>query len=386
MSSYVDGQGYYDPTFIYNGASARLQSWVGVITLMLATIMNCSAIDSLQNGLTSAIATQWFKNQNLFFARVVVVLCNVPVMIVATQKYTILQLFLLSNMLTTVRVFWGVVDVNAHMRGKCTCTHSSILAPLLTKKYEICKCTGVQLPAAGKSQLLSMGQPPEEESFTHPHSYTATHARITHTTHTSVQCWFLPVLAGLWDWTTDFIGENGCLFGGSFSVIITTLVYGPARATETTSGSAAVECGAWYAWWGNVNYDWDYFLVASGASVVGMAFWGACKWALKRVAGVEGYTISDIIGGWPGYKFLTGGGLDFDLMDAIGLSRFNNPEGNIQQGKGKAVGSPGGSDSFGDDARDFDDLVKPATAPEVSMTTAALNEPIDVPPTATKAV
>uniref|UniRef100_A0A7R9V1J1 Uncharacterized protein n=1 Tax=Chlamydomonas euryale TaxID=1486919 RepID=A0A7R9V1J1_9CHLO len=231
----TDDNPYCDPNFIYNGASARLQSWVGVITIMLASIMNCSAIDSLQNGLTSAISNQWFRNQNILFARVIVLACNVPVMVVATQKYSILQLFLIANML-------GV-------------------------------------------------------------------------------CWFLPVLSGLWDFTTDFVGENGCLFSGSFAVLW-SVFYGAIRASEHTSGGEAVECGAWYSWWGNYNYEWDYFLVACGASFVGMVMWGSIKYALWRLFGFKGRSLSQLIEKFPGFTFITGGGLEFDLMEKIGLARF----------------------------------------------------------------
>ena len=41
---------YAPHNYIYNGQSARLSSWIGVITLMLAVVMNEGAIDSMQNG------------------------------------------------------------------------------------------------------------------------------------------------------------------------------------------------------------------------------------------------------------------------------------------------------------------------------------------------
>lgn len=70
----------YDPAY-----SARLNSWVGAVTLILAITMNEGLIDSMQNGLTSVVANHWFPNQNILFARIIVVIMNVPVMIVATQ-------------------------------------------------------------------------------------------------------------------------------------------------------------------------------------------------------------------------------------------------------------------------------------------------------------
>ena len=47
--------------------------------------MNQSAIDSLQNGLASAVSTQWFKDQHLIFPRLIVISINVPIIIVALQ-------------------------------------------------------------------------------------------------------------------------------------------------------------------------------------------------------------------------------------------------------------------------------------------------------------
>lgn len=43
---------------------------------------------------------------------------------------------------------------------------------------------------------------------------------------------------------------------------------------------------------GNINYDWDYFLVASGFSVVGMAIWISIAWVLNKAFGIEGPGIS----------------------------------------------------------------------------------------------
>lgn len=49
-----------------------------------------------------------------------------------------------------------------------------------------------------------------------------------------------------------------------------------------------------YAWYGNVNYDWDYFLVASGFSVIGMLIWMAGA-ALLRMCGIEGHSMSSLL-------------------------------------------------------------------------------------------
>ena len=146
-------------------------------------------------------------------------------------------------------------------------------------------------------------------------------------------CWFLPVLAGLWDWTTEFIGETGVIFGGSVSVL-TTLAYSIGKYWKTAGGGRpAVECGAWYAWYGDYNYDWDQFLVASGSSVVAMLLWAVPAYLLRVYLGIHGPGISGVLSYLPGFKFITGGGLDFDLMNAVGLGRFNTSK--EQAGKDK---------------------------------------------------
>jgi len=93
------------PGLTYN---ARLGSAVGLAALVLATIMNESAVDSLQNGLAASIAGQWLKNSPLWRARLAVVAINVPLIAVGARGYNVLSLFLVTN-LTCVCAFPGVI-------------------------------------------------------------------------------------------------------------------------------------------------------------------------------------------------------------------------------------------------------------------------------------
>ncbi len=61
-----------------------------------------------------------------------------------------------------------------------------------------------------------------------------------------------------------------------------------------------------YAWYGDVNYDWDQFLVACGASVAGMILWAVPKYLLRRYLGWDGPGISGLLCRLPGFKFITG--------------------------------------------------------------------------------
>ncbi len=77
-----------------------------------------------------------------------------------------------------------------------------------------------------------------------------------------------------------------------------------------------------YAWYGAITYDWDQFLVASGSSLAAIFLWAGSAYLLKRFVGFQGIGVSDILSHIPGFRFFTGSGLDFDLMDYLGLSRF----------------------------------------------------------------
>lgn len=67
------------------GMPARVSSWVGVIAIILAAIMNESAVDSLQSGLTNAMSSHFFQNQHIAFARFTVLLINIPMIVISTQ-------------------------------------------------------------------------------------------------------------------------------------------------------------------------------------------------------------------------------------------------------------------------------------------------------------
>jgi hypothetical protein len=62
-----------------------VRSWIGVIALILAVIMNESAIDSMQSGLTASFTSHFFKDQHVIFSRMIVMVINIPLMIIALQ-------------------------------------------------------------------------------------------------------------------------------------------------------------------------------------------------------------------------------------------------------------------------------------------------------------
>eukprot|EP00201_Polytomella_parva_P018345 CAMPEP_0175050242 /NCGR_PEP_ID=MMETSP0052_2-20121109/7157_1 /TAXON_ID=51329 ORGANISM="Polytomella parva, Strain SAG 63-3" /NCGR_SAMPLE_ID=MMETSP0052_2 /ASSEMBLY_ACC=CAM_ASM_000194 /LENGTH=612 /DNA_ID=CAMNT_0016314437 /DNA_START=29 /DNA_END=1867 /DNA_ORIENTATION=- len=232
-------------------SSAHVRSWVGVITVMVAAVMNESAIDSYQNGLTAAFTQHFFPKQSTFFARWCVIAINVPLMIISFQGYPILALYVLSNMLTT--------------------------------------------------------------------------------------CGFIPLLLGLWDGGKEFITESSVLSGFTCAMLVST-AYGIGKHWDSSNPRGSIAKGARYTWYDNVNYDWDYFLVASCFSVVGMIAWIVPAQILKYF-GIKGWSFTQIFCHIPGFYFLTGSGFDYDLMDTrcmrpiarivrydYSQSPFNNPE------------------------------------------------------------
>ena len=90
-----------DPnTYFFYVFGENQRSWIAVITIVIAAIMNESAIDSMQNAIAACISTN-IKDKSINYARLVVVIINIPLIVVGLQNYQILQLFLISNLITT---------------------------------------------------------------------------------------------------------------------------------------------------------------------------------------------------------------------------------------------------------------------------------------------
>lgn len=205
--------------------STQVNSWIGVLTLIGAIVMNESAVDSLQTGITTALSSHFFKKQHVIFARIVVILINIPLIVVACKKYQVLALFLITNTL-------------------CSCA-------------------------------------------------------------------FLPIMLGLWDRGRHFISETSVVFAFCVAVLTVT-AYGIGRAWNEVPNP--ISYGAWYTWYGNVSYSWDYFLVASGFSIVGLAMWIIPAQLIKALTGWEGPGISKVLYHIPGFKYLAGDGFDKDFL------------------------------------------------------------------------
>ncbi|KAI9182844.1 hypothetical protein H9P43_003754 [Blastocladiella emersonii ATCC 22665] len=91
----------YANLFLFYVLGDRQYSWVGVLVVVLAVTMNMSAVDSVQNALTATVTANLFRDRPLRFTRAVVFLINVPLMAVGFLTLPALNLFLVSNLLTT---------------------------------------------------------------------------------------------------------------------------------------------------------------------------------------------------------------------------------------------------------------------------------------------
>eukprot|EP01025_Chloroclados_australasicus_P003530 TRINITY_DN1083_c1_g1_i7.p1 TRINITY_DN1083_c1_g1~~TRINITY_DN1083_c1_g1_i7.p1 ORF type:complete len:530 (-),score=37.94 TRINITY_DN1083_c1_g1_i7:2593-4182(-) len=91
----------------------KVNNWAGILSMVLAVTMNESAVDSLQNGLVAAIGGYFLKNKDINYVRICVVLVNVPVIVLSTFNFNVLELFLLTNMLcstSALPILLGVVE------------------------------------------------------------------------------------------------------------------------------------------------------------------------------------------------------------------------------------------------------------------------------------
>eukprot|EP00281_Chroomonas_sp_CCMP1168_P018380 CAMPEP_0206232428 /NCGR_PEP_ID=MMETSP0047_2-20121206/11407_1 /ASSEMBLY_ACC=CAM_ASM_000192 /TAXON_ID=195065 /ORGANISM="Chroomonas mesostigmatica_cf, Strain CCMP1168" /LENGTH=590 /DNA_ID=CAMNT_0053656157 /DNA_START=179 /DNA_END=1948 /DNA_ORIENTATION=+ len=90
-----------------------VNNWITVLVLILAAIMNESAVDSILNGMVATVSSQFFRGQGLFWCRILTFVIMIPIVVLATQQYGIDQIFLLGNILCScgfIPLYLGLVD------------------------------------------------------------------------------------------------------------------------------------------------------------------------------------------------------------------------------------------------------------------------------------
>ncbi|KAM3573643.1 hypothetical protein VYU27_004376 [Nannochloropsis oceanica] len=78
---------------------------IRVMLVVLATTMNESAVDSLQNAIVSTLSSSFLKNKPVSWSRALVFVVNAPIVLIALQSFALLDLFLVMNILTTTSTF-----------------------------------------------------------------------------------------------------------------------------------------------------------------------------------------------------------------------------------------------------------------------------------------
>ncbi|KAJ1483003.1 hypothetical protein T484DRAFT_1623466, partial [Baffinella frigidus] len=122
---------------------ATVSSWISLLVLVLAAIMNQSAIDSLLSGITGTIATYFLPGKPVGYARILTALITIPVCILSLWNGRVLSIFLTANMVGTCTflpiVIGGFLDSDS-WKGTLSETPyvlSCIFAALATTGYGI---------------------------------------------------------------------------------------------------------------------------------------------------------------------------------------------------------------------------------------------------------
>jgi Na+/proline symporter len=79
----------------------QLPAWVVGIILVMVVSLSTSAFDSIQSAMVSTISNDLFRNRlNIWFTRGLVVLVIIPVIVLALKAPSILQIYLISNLVS----------------------------------------------------------------------------------------------------------------------------------------------------------------------------------------------------------------------------------------------------------------------------------------------
>lgn len=86
-----------------------------IITLILLTTLCASSVDTIQNGLASVLSRDLMRYNCVNISRVVVLAFNIPAVIMASEGYDVISLFLVADLVcatAVVPVFLGLIPAN----------------------------------------------------------------------------------------------------------------------------------------------------------------------------------------------------------------------------------------------------------------------------------
>ncbi|GAB0133110.1 hypothetical protein EsDP_00001526 [Epichloe bromicola] len=83
----------------------QLPNWVIGVVLVMVVSLSCAAFDSLQSAMVSSASNDLFRNRlNIWYIRAMVVVIIVPVVVVALRASSILQIYLISDLLSAATI------------------------------------------------------------------------------------------------------------------------------------------------------------------------------------------------------------------------------------------------------------------------------------------
>ena len=101
-----------------NGPMSEVPISMLTVVCLLAATMNQSAIDSFQNAILDTILSVFLSfgfNISVNFARIVLIVINAPLMYVGVQGFNIVNLFLMTNTLTTSSLIPFILGLFSHL-------------------------------------------------------------------------------------------------------------------------------------------------------------------------------------------------------------------------------------------------------------------------------
>lgn len=91
----------------------QLPNWVIGIVLVMAVSLSTASFDSLQSAMVSSAANDLFRNKlNIWFIRLGVVLLIIPVIVIALRAISILQIYLITDLLSASTIPVLVLGLN----------------------------------------------------------------------------------------------------------------------------------------------------------------------------------------------------------------------------------------------------------------------------------
>jgi SSS family solute:Na+ symporter len=119
---------------------AILDSWPSLLVLVAAAIMSQSAVDSLQNGMMGTLSCYFLKGKPLWATRLMVICINFPLILLAIAETSVLQIFLLGNMMCTacaIPFFTGAFLSSSEDYSEKNLLFSVAFGVLMTSMYGV---------------------------------------------------------------------------------------------------------------------------------------------------------------------------------------------------------------------------------------------------------